>query len=142
MVKRQNKAQAEEICRLIGWTQEQYCVHQFEVYEKVLKRRFSGQEDCLLNRAMYSELMSGFFKNEWSKRNQTEFLPFAKEHFHLSPSYVDPNNGLCIAWDYDYQQEMALLADEYMYCHNPCLLINDKAFMARLNYTLNLIFSK
>ena len=137
-IKNANNTDMQQICELIGWGQEQYCRHQFFVYDSVLSRRFFGQPACLLNQAMYSDLMSGFFNNEWSKRNQTEFLPFAQEHSHFSQSYVCPKKGLRLEWD--CQSVKAFLADEYLYCHNPYLLANDEIFLSRLNYTLNLIF--
>lgn len=137
-VKQADANDLEIICSILGWTKEQYCEHQFYNYTAFLKRVMHGKPVQALNTVMYSDVMRGFFNNEWSKRNQNEFLPFASDYFTHSQSYVCPNEGLVLVWDYTPFTDF--LIDEYMYTHCPYLLINDKGFMIRFNNTINLIF--
>lgn len=127
----------QTICQLLNWSVEQYCEHQFLNYLAFLKRRFHGQPIQALNRVMYSKTIRGFFNNEWSKRNHNDYLPFALDSNEHSQSNVCSKGTLYICWDYTAFQDF--LIDEYMYVHNPAMLINDRDFLTRFNNTLNIL---
>src|SRR5690606_16555873 len=66
--------QATEICKILGWTDQQYYDHQYLQYEDFLKRSLFCANIEQYNEVRYSELMRGFWNNEWVQRNYSFLL--------------------------------------------------------------------
>jgi hypothetical protein len=70
--------QMEEVCQILAWKQNDFCMHQFAEYERFAKI-VSLEFPHLLNRIRYSPVFRGFWVNEWAQRNQLNFIPYSKE---------------------------------------------------------------
>src|SRR5690606_10450001 len=66
--------QAAAISQILGWTEQQYYEHQYEQYEAYLKRSMYNVSLEVYNEVRYSELMRGFWNNEWMRRNYNFLL--------------------------------------------------------------------
>lgn len=107
----------DAVCALIGWTVDRYCEFQFEKYIEFIDRMFDGCPTELLNQVKYHPDFSGFWNVEAAYRNEVMFLPFAKD-----------NEG-----------DLSMLLDEFLWQHNPLMLMHDDLFMLKYNNTLNAI---
>jgi hypothetical protein len=109
----------EQVQKVLEWTHEQYCNHQYEEYESFLARE-NIEHPVICQELRYSEIFRGFWINEWTLRNQQEFLPFAL----------------------DCEMDVAYITDEYLFINNHKRLINDHFFMDKYEYMLNLILKQ
>jgi len=116
-VRQSDRSQIEEVCNLIGWSFDRYCEHQFSNYIEFVDRLFAGWPTEMANQVKYSSVFRGFWNNEASYRNQTEFLPFAR----LEPS------------------DSPVLLSEFIYTHSPLALMHDDVFMTKYNRVLEII---
>ncbi|RQO78081.1 hypothetical protein DBR40_09025 [Pedobacter sp. KBW01] len=107
----------ENVCMLLGWSTEQYCEYQLDNYNQFVDRLFYGFPVQMANEVKYSSDFRGFWNNEASFRNQTEFLPFAK---------FEP-------------MESPVILSEFLYTHNPLTLMHDDLFMMKYNNVLEKI---
>ena len=114
-VRAQQISQMQAVCEALRWTEEQYCLHQFEEYE-LFASAIAKDYPERRQQIRYSPVFRGFFNNEWAARND-EFLFFA----------------------YDVKYDIDLAEQEYLYTHNYLTLINDDAFFERFNSLLKLI---
>lgn len=116
-IRQTDLTQIEEVCNLLGWSFERYCEHQFHNYNEFIDRLFSGYPVEMANQVRYSAVFRGFWNNEASLRNQTEFLPFAK---------YEPNDS-------------PVILSEFLYTHSPLTLLHDDLFMTKYNRVLDTI---
>lgn len=129
--------QAAEISKMLGWNEDQYYEHQYQQYEEYLKRSMYNLSLELYNEARYSELMRGFWNNEWVRRNYSFLL--AAEDLLYEGLAVDADGKLI-----ELAQDEAVLAhlyDEYMYVHNAMLLSTNPYLRERFEHVLTLIKS-
>lgn len=127
--------QMEQICRYLGWTEDQYCEFQFTCYQVFLSTLFSGFPESR-REVEYSPIMAGFWKNQWMRRNRTEFLPCA-EDLCESSIFIDSRGKLVYYQPADDARQQA--EDEYIFIHCPERLMNDEDFMTQHYHTLKLI---
>lgn len=127
--------QAAEICKILGWTEQQYYDHQYEQYEEYLKRSLYGLQEELYNASRYSGLMRGFWNNEWVRRNYS-FLLVAEDLLYEGVA-VD-TDGQLIEITHD-EAVLAHLYDEYMYMHNAVLLSSNPYVRERFMHILKLM---
>lgn len=126
---------ASEVCHLLGWTFEQYCLHQLEVYTRLVDRLFEGYPEELKQNLLYSPVFRGFFNKEWDLRNR-EFIPFAID-ITSRVMAVD-----CLGELHDEFWGMhgdAYLLDEYLFLNSVTRLVNDRYFMDRYCNLLRII---
>ncbi|MBY0377486.1 MAG: hypothetical protein K2Q33_02845 [Gammaproteobacteria bacterium] len=71
-----NKGTSEQICELLNWDWDRFCRHQYNCYETFIAKacELLPQAKEVLR---YSPVFRGWFCNEWIKRNELDFLPFA-----------------------------------------------------------------
>ena len=116
-VRNSDANQIQQVCRLLGWSYEDYCNFQFEKYLEFVDRVFIGFPDIMANQVKYSAVFRGFWNNEASFRNHTEFLPFAKYEETQSPDLIS----------------------EFLYIHDPRALVMDDLFITKYNRVIDLI---
>ena len=116
-IRQTDKSLTEEVCNIIGWSHEEYCDYQFNNYIEFVDRMFDRWPAEMANQVKYSSVFRGFWNNEVSFRNQTEFLPFAKFEPTDSP----------------------VIISEFLYTHNPISLMHDDLFMMKYNSVLEII---
>lgn len=116
-VRQSDKSLIEEVCNLIGWSYEQYCEYQFNNYIQFVDRMFEHWPAEMANQVKYSSVFRGFWNNEASLRNQTEFMPFARFEPIDSP----------------------VILSEFLYTHCPLQLMHDDLFMMKYNHVLDII---
>lgn len=125
-VRELNKSTSEKICELLNWDWERFCRHQFDCYEAFLAKvcELLPQAKQALR---YSQLFRGFWLNEWIKRNELEFLPFAIAETTEQFGFIDGRF-----------EEFELLAkgdtyliDEYLLINCPNRLYYDDEFAVR-----------
>ena len=115
-IRKQQSTQLEEVCSLLKWSEEQYCWHQYEQYERFIHVN-CGTMIYLRRELRYSNLFRGFWNNAWAKRNEVEFLPFAYE----------------CKYDSDY------LLEEYLHINSYERLLHNTEFMNEYDQILKLI---
>lgn len=103
----------DNICDILSWTQEDFCNHQFAEYEG-FARLVARDYPAYRERIRYSPVFRGFFNNEWAKRNELNFMPFA----------VD--SAFSKLW----------ILDEYLYMNDAEVLWRDEAFYIRFESIL------
>lgn len=118
-VRQNDLTTSEKVSQLLGWSHDQYCNHQYEEYEAFLARENAAYPE-IREELRYSATFRGFWNNEWTLRNQQEFLPFATE---------------C-------EMGEAYMTDEYLFINNHMRLINDLFFMNKYEYILNMIIKQ
>lgn len=131
-----NLNQMQDVCLLLNWTELSYCQHQFDEYQLFLSRVFYGFPDEMLKQVMYSKIMSGFWNNEWSFRNEIDFIPFA--HELLSDALHTDLDGMQIT-QFGLSSGDEFITEQYLYVHNHRVLMNDDQFMINFNDTLSSI---
>ncbi|WP_286767189.1 MULTISPECIES: hypothetical protein [Sphingobacterium] len=134
-----NNSQISEICDILGWTELQYCEHQFEQYEQFLKRVLHGNSWSFLSKIRHSPLMRGLWNNEWIRRND-EFIKSAR-YLLFSGFEVDEEGVLYQVLPPDEATE-ARVFDDYHTLHNGKLLAVNHEFIERFEHVIELIFSK
>lgn len=132
-----NISQMGEVCAMFGWDEQRYCEHQFEQYELFLKRVLHGSQLQFFDKIRFSELMRGFWNNEWMQRNE-EFIPVAR-YILFSGWEVDSDGNVDIVPPPDEAAEAGLY-DNYCRLHNGKLLATDHGFISRFEHVLELIF--
>ncbi|MGV3705423.1 MAG: hypothetical protein ACO1NU_08595 [Arcticibacter sp.] len=138
-VRQQDQIQMQRICEILMWSEVEYCNHQFEEYTNFLTRMFFGFPEAMLKQVMHSKVMRGFWNNEWTYRNQVEFLPFADEMTE-DVTEVDPSGELVYMPKTEHGD--AGLVGEYMFIHGYRALMQDELFMFRYNNILELVRSR
>jgi hypothetical protein len=120
------------VCELLDWTQEQYCIHQYEAYEAFLARLF-GDNPKVYNALRHSEFFRGFWINEWNFRTKRDFLSFAEMSDSETIVRLDGSLG---------SQEIDLSSDtdEYLFIHNAPVLMGNSDFLTQLYQIINIIF--
>ncbi|MBD1394292.1 hypothetical protein [Mucilaginibacter glaciei] len=116
LVRAENNSQLSEVCELLEWTEEHYCKHQFYQYQMFVKSLCEGWPAVRFE-IEYSPLFRGFFNNEWSSRNDTDFLPFS----------------------YDCKFDVPYMLEEYLFIHSYKRLLNDELFMMRFEHVRAMI---
>ncbi len=134
-----NESQISEICRNLGWTEQQYCEHQFEQYEQFLMRVLHGSHIDFVNRIRYSELLRGFWNNEWIRRN-ADFIVSAR--YQLFSGIEVDHHGEIITVPPPDEATFAKIYDDYQTLHNGKLLATNHGFIVRFEHVLDLIFKK
>lgn len=115
-VRSRNKSQIHEVSELLGWTDQQYCNHQFDEYCKFVEKlshNFPGVRDQIL----YSPYFRGMWNSEWMIRNEYDFIPYATDTCFDVPE----------------------ITIEYLFIHSHVRLLQDEAFMSRYSGVLKLI---
>jgi len=135
-IRQADQSQLQQVCQLIDFTEDQYCKYMFEQYTAFVKRMFCDYPIVLYQNALYSPVMRGFWNNEATKRNETEFLPFATD---LTADIYTVNKQGTLEILIGLNAGNLWLVDEFMLIHNHQVLINNGAFMHRYNQTLHLI---
>ena len=131
--KQYNDKVMQQVCELLNWTEQQYCDHQYRIYEKIVDRLFyeMPKEQQSIR---YSPVFRGFFINEWNKRTIVEFLSYA----------VIADSETCIGADGSLNhQEISDSANdeqEYLFVHHQHKIIGDTTFLTSLNQALDIIF--
>lgn len=109
----------EEVQRILGWSHDRYCQHQFLQYELFAKLDFCNYKP-LIDTLRHSSVFRGFFNNEWNRRNEEDFLPFATD------CDLDPCD----------------IMEEYQYIHSPTRLLNDFGFVRRYEAVLTIVLKE
>ncbi|MEO7212625.1 hypothetical protein [Mucilaginibacter sp.] len=115
-VRETNTSQMGEVCDLLGWTIDQYTDYQFYQYQMFVWELCKGWP-MVRKEIEYSPVFRGFWNNEWSHRNQHEFLPFA----------------------YDIKYDKWQMLEEYRLLNDHEALLNDDAFLIRYEHVRRLI---
>jgi len=77
-IRQVNTDQIQKVCELLDWTHQQYCDHQYEEFQALIKHICIGsarEQNFLLKSGEFR----GFCNNEWIRRNQVNFLPYAAD---------------------------------------------------------------
>jgi len=124
------------VCQYLGWSEDRYNNHQLEQYEAFLGNLFYGFPQEMLNEVRYSALMAGFWKNEWTMRNERDFIPISQDELESS-MWIDANGEIGEYQPNNFNKKQ--VHDEYLYINGAMTLINDDYFMAGYNEVLKLI---
>jgi len=116
-IRQTDRSLIDQVCILIGWSYERYCDYQFNNYVEFVDRMFDRYPLEMVNEVKYSATFRGFWNNEASLRNQTEFLPFAQFEPEDSP----------------------VLLSEFLYTHSVLTLMHDDLFLMKYNRVLDII---
>lgn len=108
--------QIHEVNGLLEWSHEQYCNHQFEEYLLFVEKLSQGYPS-VRSQIMYSPIFRGMWNNEWSIRDEYNFIPFAVDCWFDVPA----------------------ITDEYLWLHSHVRLLQDEAFMNRYAQVMKLI---
>jgi hypothetical protein len=106
-VREQQKNQMQQVCEWLGWTEQQYCEHQFEQYELFLQEMWGKMPEAL-QQFRLSPIFRGFWNNDWAMRTATDFLPYVHTDF-----------------------DDHALEDEYIFIHWHSRLVRDPEFIQR-----------
>ena len=134
-----NESQINEICNILGWTELQYCEHQFEQYEQFLKRVLHGSSQNFLSKIRHSPVMRGLWNNEWIHRNE-EFIQGAR--YQLFSGMEIDSHGEVVTVPPPDQATFAKIYDDYHTLHNGKLLAVNHEFIVRFEHVLDLIFKR
>lgn len=115
-VRSRNKSQIHQVGELLGWTDQQYCNHQFDEYCKFVER-LSHDYPIVRKQILYSAYFRGMWNSEWMVRNESEFIPYAIEACFDLPE----------------------ITAEYLFVHSHVRLLHDEGFMSRYSRVLKLI---
>lgn len=132
-----NESQISTICSVLGWTEQQYCEHQFMQYEAFLNMIFENGSLSVGNKAKYSPIFRGFWNNQWMQRNE-EFLKIAK-YVVFSGFEVDDSGELIKVLPPD-ERCIAKLDRDYRTLHDAKKLIVDHCFMDGFESVFTLIY--
>lgn len=122
-VRQANLTQIERVCELLGWTREQYCAQQYEVYEAYVARLCRGLPKAA-DYLRYSPVFRGWFNHEWMLRTALEFLPYA-EKMCEDVCEVDISGELI--YDEGLASGDVMLMQEYLFIHDARRLYYDEA---------------
>lgn len=126
--------QLAQVCHYLGWSQEQYCNHQFATYTAFLTKMFAGYPESWLKEAEYSPAMRGFFNNEWAKRNN-QFLPYA---IALCFTGIEVTSNGDMQHCYGLPIGCDALLSQYDFTHSITEMLDCKHFMNNYNTALKL----
>lgn len=126
---------AEQVCRILNWSHEEYCDFQFAKYNAFIDLLFA-KFPLIGQQVRYSSVFRGFWNNEVCFRNEIEFLPFATEM--TEDIYeINADGELIIAPAFPYGHEG--LVNEFLFIHSIPRLINHELFMMKYNNILEVI---
>ncbi|WP_286803409.1 MULTISPECIES: hypothetical protein [Sphingobacterium] len=131
--------QIQEICRLMKWTEQEYCDHQFEQYEIFLKRALFGAHINVFNKVRFSPLMRGLWINEWMRRNEDIFLPMARYNMFEG---MEVNEKGILGTVVPDEESRIYTSEEYYTLHNGKRLYADADMMVKFGHVLNLIYKQ
>ena len=122
-VRQLNQSTCEQICGLLQWDWERFCRHQYDCYEAFVSKACETlpyAKEVL----RYSSVFRGWFCNEWIKRNEAEFLPFAIDLTSVPFGFVD---GRFEEFELVPKGDIYLI-DEYLTINCPNRLYYDDEF--------------
>ncbi|RYF25166.1 MAG: hypothetical protein EOO42_04355 [Flavobacteriales bacterium] len=135
-IKQFDLTQKQQVCELLQWSEQMYFDFMFQQYNDFLNRLFFGYPQQMLNEVAQSPVFRGFWNNEVSFRNESEFLPFAQFE---TQDYYEVNEAGKLIITPAVPLGDCFLVDEFMIIHNPKTLMSNDAFMHRFNKTLSLL---
>ena len=137
-VRKENLTQLQMICTLLNWSHEKYCNHQYSQYEEFIKRACKDLPDAetLLR---YSSIFRGFFNQEWSLRNQSEFLFEAQE---MTKHICEVNACGDLIYIEGVPNGHYKIVYEYLTLHDARALFYDEAFANKYCNVIDLILKK
>lgn len=149
-IRKENQSQIDDVCCLLGWSRQDYCQHQFEVYDLFIDLMYPDAEK-LAKTVKYHKSYTGFFINEWMRRNKEQFMPFAL--MYLEDAVMFDEDGVSAteetlirnAWvELNLQVGVKIVNDpiasdehvfeEYLIIHSAKALFNDPVFCKRFKY--------
>jgi hypothetical protein len=138
-IRTMNLTQIENVCQLLGWSHEDYTKHQYIEYEMFIAKACTDAPE-FMNDLRHSKEFCGFYINEWIRRNNTSFLPFAVNQttdvYDLLYEF-DISNGQSKRFEYGVrcfeglEYGDPLLIEEYLIVHSYETLFCDADFQHR-----------
>lgn len=134
-----NETVISDICEIIGWTELEYCEHQYETYEAFAFYAFRRNNQQWSNKVRYSPIFRGLWNNEWLFRNE-KFI--SKARYDLFTGMEVDESGEIVTVpppDHDVYQKLIY---EYKTMHSAWKLRNNPLFMQKFYHALDLISRK
>lgn len=135
LLRKSDQKQMQSVCEVLNWSEEQYCLHQFDEYDNFINR-LNPDSPFIAQKLRYSPVFSGFWKNEWVKRTEKEFLIFALQSYSKLEVTVAGKIGLRTEYatvdDYDLH--------EYLFLHSAIRLSQNYDFLKAYELVFNLVF--
>lgn len=131
-----NESMISTMCSILGWTEQQYCDHQFESYESFVFWVYKRDNQHLANKVRYSPIFRGLWNNEWLNRND-KFVHKAK--YDLFSGFEIDESGELLTVPPPDSHTMEKIVYEYKSIHSSWKLRNDPMFMQKFYHALDLI---
>lgn len=135
-IRQENKEGQHEVCYFLQCTEQEYCNYHFDQYCLFIQERYKGFPDIIAKSILYSSVFRGLYNNAAARRDEEEFLPFAKE-VTQDAMMITEQGKLLILTAVPLGSEY--IVDEWMHAHSYKSLLQDDQFINQFNHVVQLL---